>query len=93
MPTAQRRDPISDSFLRFNKDVKASTAAGDVHFPVDQFRENTNRFDPALAGLRTTFGVDRDDWAGLYFETLCVVSVASKNHPLQADCDVALAND
>jgi mono/diheme cytochrome c family protein len=91
VPTAERRDPISDSFVRFNKDVKASTAAGDVHFPLEQFKDNVNRFDRALAGFRTDFVVDRDDWTGEYLATLCVVSAPSRNRPLQADCDVALA--
>jgi serine/threonine-protein kinase len=92
VPTQERRDPISDSVLRFNRDVKAETAAGDVHFPLEAFKDNVNRFDPALAGLRTGFVVDRDDWAGEYLATLCVVAVAQRNQPLRADCDVALAD-
>jgi mono/diheme cytochrome c family protein len=93
VPTQERRDPISDSFLRFNKDVKAAGAAGDVHFPVDQFIDNVNRLDPALAGFRTGFVIDRDDWTGEYLASLCVVSVRNRNRPLQADCDIALADE
>jgi mono/diheme cytochrome c family protein len=91
VPTASRTDPISDSFLRFQRDVKVEVAAGDVHFPVEQFKRENNRFDADLAGLDSGFTVDRDDWSGLYLDTLCRVSVARENHPLQADCDAAAA--
>lgn len=87
VPTTGRTDPISDSFLRFNNDVKVQVAAGDVHFPVENFTREVSRFNPALAGFRTGFSVDRDDWAGLYLETLCVVQVVSENRPLAELCD------
>jgi hypothetical protein len=86
VPAGTRTDPVSDSFLRFQRDVKLEVAAGDVHFPRALFERENNRFDPALRGLKSGFAVDRDDWAALYTDTLCVVQVAARNRPLAELC-------
>jgi len=87
-------DPISDTFFRFDRDVLIADVAGDLLFgvdggrisPADALAENIARLDPALAGLDNGVPVDRDDWKGLYVNTLCITSVSEDNRPLAQEC-------
>jgi hypothetical protein len=70
----------------FDLDVDLGTAAGDLLFPADLMVNEINRLDPALSGLDDGFKIDRDDWGGLYVNSLCVVSVANQNRPSDRAC-------
>jgi len=82
-------DPISNTFIRFDKDVVINDVAGDLLFSVEELTQNIARLDPALAGLDNGVPVDRDDWKGLYINTLCITSVSQDNHPADAECIAA----
>jgi len=79
-------DPISDTFIRFDRDVTINDVAGDILFRVEELEQNIARLDPALAGLDNDVTVDRDDWKGLFVNTLCITSVSQDNHPLDQEC-------
>lgn len=87
---SRRTDPISDTFLRFQRRVEIDDVAGDLHFRADLLPRELVRLNPALAGLRSGFRIDRDDWSALYLESLCVMQVASSNRPLDDLCDDVL---
>jgi hypothetical protein len=86
VPTSQSGDPISTTFVRFDRDVDLQVVAGLVHFPADALENEVNRLDPALGGLDNGFRVDVDDFKALYANTLCVVSVANENRPADQVC-------
>jgi hypothetical protein len=86
VPTSQRADPISSTFVRFDRDVDLNVVAGLVHFPAEALENEVNRLDPALGGLDNGFKVDVDDFKALYANTLCVVSVANENRPADQVC-------
>jgi hypothetical protein len=79
-------EPITRVLDAFAADVDLAVVAGDTLFPEESLQNEVNRLDPALSGLDNGFRVDRDDWATLYVNTLCVVSVASENRPTDEVC-------
>jgi len=83
-------EPISRAFLRFDRDVAARAVAASLLVPEADFVASVNDLDPALSGLDNGFGVDRDDWDGLYLRTLCTLPNESANRPTAASCADAL---
>jgi len=79
-------DAISDTFIRFDRDVTIEAFAGDLHFPAEALANELPRLDPALSGLNDGISVDRDDIKGLYVNSLCVVTVADDNRPEDQEC-------
>jgi len=79
-------DPVSDTFVRFDKDVKIADFAGDLHYPLASLNRDIARLDPALSGLDNGKTVDRDDASGLYVNSLCITSVANENRPADQEC-------
>jgi hypothetical protein len=79
-------DPIADVLEAFDEDVDLATVAGDTLFPDELLAREIPRLDPALSGLDDGFSVDRDDWSALYVNTLCIVTVANENRPVDAVC-------
>jgi len=79
-------EPISAVLDQFAEDVDLADVGGDVLFPPDVLAGEVNRLDPALSGLDNGFRVDRDDWAALYVNTLCITSVAQENRPVDQVC-------
>jgi mono/diheme cytochrome c family protein len=79
-------DPVSDTFIRFDKDVKIADVSGFLAFPVENLENELARLDPALSGLDDGFGVDVDDFKGLYLESLCITAVGNENQPADAEC-------
>jgi len=79
-------DPVSDTFIRFDKDVRIADVAGFLHYPIDNLVRDIPRLNPALSGLDDGFGVDTDDFKGLYLESLCITAVADENQPADAEC-------
>jgi hypothetical protein len=86
VPSSLASEPISQTFVRFDRDVDLTVVAGLVGFPVDALKNEVNRLDPALSGLDNGFKVDIDDFKGLYANSLCVVSVANENRPADQVC-------
>jgi serine/threonine-protein kinase len=82
-------DPVSDVFLRFDRDVTLSVAAGDLGVTPDFLLRELNRLDPAL-GVLDTSTIDRDDFTDLYVASLCVLQVSSQNQPDLNVCQDAL---
>jgi len=83
-------DAISNVFLRFDQDVTLATAAGDLGLTPDTLDNNLDLLDPALAVLEQG-EIDRDDFAALYVNSLCILSVVNENVPVQQVCDDAEA--
>jgi serine/threonine-protein kinase len=79
-------DPVSDTFIRFDKDVRIADVAGFLHYPIENLERDIPRLDPALSGLDDGFGVDVDDFKGLYLESLCITAVGDENQPADAEC-------
>jgi len=79
-------DPISDTFIRFDKDVDLRSFAGDLAYPLASLERDIPRLDPALSGLDDGKTVDRDDAKGLYVNSLCITSVANDNTPADQEC-------
>jgi hypothetical protein len=81
-------DPISDTFLRFNADVRLADAAGDLGVPIDLLSRNLNRLDTSLRVLDGEVGValDRDVFSRLFVESLCVMQRSSANRPSDDLC-------
>jgi hypothetical protein len=70
----------------FDADVFLAGAAGDLLYPAENLQRDIPRFNPALSGLDDGFAVDRDDWATLYLESLCISAVADENRPTDEVC-------
>jgi serine/threonine-protein kinase len=79
-------DSISDTFIRFDKDVRIADVAGFLHYPIQNLERDIPRLDPALSGLDDGFTVDTDDFKGLYLQSLCITAVADENRPADAEC-------
>jgi len=74
-------DPVSRVFLRFDQDVRIETAAGDLGLTPDELDENLDILDPALGVLNNGGVIDRDDFAAVYVNSLCILSVVNENQP------------
>lgn len=79
-------DPISDTFVRFNRDVTILDAAADLGVTEELLRDNIRRLDPVLGRL-TALSIDRNDFSALFLESLCVMQRVSRNRPLDEVCD------
>jgi mono/diheme cytochrome c family protein len=86
----QGGDPVSTTWLRFDQDVELADAAGDVGVDPAQFRDDIDRLNPVVTVLKNGT-LDRDDWTGLYVNTLCLETTFNDNIPVQALCDAAQA--
>jgi serine/threonine-protein kinase len=80
-------DPISATFLRFDRDVTIADAAGDLGVSVDDLDGELNNLDETLQVLGNG-NIDRDDFTDVYVASLCVMSGLLDNQP-----DVDLCND
>jgi hypothetical protein len=93
VPTANA-DPINLAFVRFDRDVNLTTAAGDWGVSRDLLEDNLTRLsvevDPGL-NILAERTLDRDDFNNFYLASLCVLQANRENQPLVADCDDALA--
>jgi mono/diheme cytochrome c family protein len=84
-------EPVSSVFFRFDRDMKLADAAGDLGVGVEQLRDVLNLLDPALNVLDGGT-LDRDDFTAQYVDSLCRLSIANRNRPQQAICDIELGN-
>lgn len=86
-------EPISAVLDRFDRDVDIVAVGGDLLFPAEILENEVPRLDPALSALDDGLAVARDDWAALYLNTLCIISVANENRPTNEVCsDVGVFN-
>ena len=72
------RDPIDATFLEFDRDVDADTAAGELFIPTEELLANLNILDPAMAVLDGG-RLDRQDFDALYLDSLCIIAVVNEN--------------
>jgi len=79
VPT-ERRDPVSNTFLRFDGDVDLATAAGDLGVSPDELKRNLGSLDPSLRVLEK-LKIDRNAFTALFAESLCVMQTVSANAP------------
>jgi hypothetical protein len=79
-------DPVSDSFINFDKDVRIADVSGFLAYPIDNLTRDIPRLNPALSGLDDGFGVDIDDFKGLYLESLCITDIGNENQAADAEC-------
>jgi serine/threonine-protein kinase len=86
----QGGDPVSNVFLRFDQDVRAEDAAGDLGLTPDDLRDNLDLLNPVLSVLDRG-SIDRDDFTALYIDSLCRLSTPLENQPDVAVCDAAAA--
>jgi serine/threonine-protein kinase len=86
----QGGDPVSNVFLRFDQDVRAEDAAGDLGLTPDDLRDNLDLLNPVLSVLDRG-SLDRDDFTALYIDSLCRLSTPLENQPDVAVCDAAAA--
>jgi mono/diheme cytochrome c family protein len=81
-------DPVAAAFNQFNKDLGLSDAAGDLGVTPASLRVNLDLLPAALAVLGTGT-LTRDDFARLYVDSLCRISIALDNQPAPAQCEAA----
>ena len=83
-------DPVSATFLRFDRDMLIKDAAGDLGATIDELSDELDNLDPSLTVLdRGT--LDRDDFTAVYVDSLCVMSVVLENQPDADLCALAAA--
>jgi serine/threonine-protein kinase len=83
-------DPISATFLRFDRDVTINDAAGDLGVSVDDLEGELNNLDETLQVLGNG-NIDRDDFTDVYIASLCVMSGLLDNQPDVDVCNDAIA--
>jgi mono/diheme cytochrome c family protein len=82
-------DPISSTFLRFDRDMNIKDAAGDLGLTPDDLLRNLREINPVLTVLDGGV-IDRDDFTKFYVDSLCLLSASNENAPL---VDVCIAAD
>jgi hypothetical protein len=83
-------DPVSSVFLRFDQDMRLADAAGDLGLTPSDLQQNLNLLHPTLGALASGL-LDRDDFTGLFVDSLCQLSTPLENQPAPAVCDAAAA--
>jgi hypothetical protein len=78
-------EPITLTFAGYDRDVDLETAAGEFMMSPDDLRESLDLLAPEL-GVLNGGRIDRDDFAVLFVESLCILSVVNENMPLPGYC-------
>jgi hypothetical protein len=81
-------EPISATVDAYNRDVTLVDLAGEMMVPTDELLDNLDLLDPALAVLDGG-AMDRDDFAALFHQTLCILAVVNENVPDPELCDAS----
>ncbi|HTV17487.1 MAG TPA: hypothetical protein VMG12_02420, partial [Polyangiaceae bacterium] len=79
-------DPIHASFVAFDADVDADTAAADLYVSKDDLLNSLNLLDPAM-GVLDGGRMDRGDFEFFYLDSLCILGVVNNNTVASASCD------
>jgi hypothetical protein len=80
------RDPVDATFLEFDRDVDADTAAAELYVSTEELLSNLALLDPALAVLDGG-SVDRQDFDALYLDSLCILGVINENQVDPSLCE------
>jgi hypothetical protein len=72
------RDPVDATFLEFDRDVDAATAAAELYVTTEELLSNLGILDPAM-GVLDGGQLDRQDFDALYLDSLCVLGVVNEN--------------
>jgi mono/diheme cytochrome c family protein len=84
LPT-QGVDPVSAVWLGFDADVTLARAAGDLGLVATELKDNIDLLNPVASVLRAST-LDRDDFAGIFIDSLCILSTNLENQPDPAVC-------
>jgi mono/diheme cytochrome c family protein len=83
-------DPVSRVFQRYDLDLEINDVAGDLGFTPDQLGRDIRELNEAVQVIDQPGGsIDRDDWTQFFVNSLCILTVAQENAPLQDVCDQA----
>jgi len=70
-------DPLGALLLQFDRDLSETEMAGDLFVSQGDFEANRRLLSPVLS----VSAIDRDDFAALYLDSLCILSAAGENFP------------
>jgi len=79
-------DPVSQTFFRFDGDIKIEDAAGDLGVTTAQLERTIPLLDPALGVLQGGGQMDRDDFTAVYGASLCILGQVNDNQPTDDFC-------
>lgn len=78
-------EPITQACREYDRDMTIEDAAGELMVTREDLADNLALLDPSLDVLRNGL-IDRDDFANLYLQTLCILSVVNENQPSADVC-------
>jgi hypothetical protein len=78
-------EPITQAFSEYDRDMTIEDVAGELMVTREDLEDNLALLDPSL-GVLTDDSVDRNDFAALYLETLCLLSAVNENAPSPDVC-------
>jgi hypothetical protein len=74
-------EPIAVAFAEYDRDMVIEDVAGELMITKEQLERNMALLDPAFSVLEENGFMDRDDFALLFREALCTMSVVNENVP------------
>jgi hypothetical protein len=81
-------EPISATVDAYNRDVTLDDVAGDLMVPADELMDNLSLLDPAF-GVLDGGAMDRDDFAMMFHQALCILAAINENPPAPDLCEDA----
>jgi hypothetical protein len=78
-------EPITLAFEEYDRDLLLEDVAGELMTTKEQLRENLLLLDPAFSVLEDGL-MDRDDFAQLFRDALCTLTVVNENLPSPELC-------
>lgn len=79
-------EPISATADAYHRDVTLNDVAGELMVTPDELTENLKLLDPAFSVLDGG-AMDRDDFAMLFHQALCIFAAVNSNQPDPELCD------
>jgi hypothetical protein len=73
-------EPITTAFDEYDRDMAIEDVAGELMLPKEELEDNLVLLDPAFVVLEGGF-MDRDDFALLFADAFCTLSVVNDNVP------------
>jgi hypothetical protein len=78
-------EPISAAYAEYDRDLLLEDVAGELMITREALQQNIALLDPAFSVLEGGF-MDRDDFAQLFREALCVLTAVNENLPAPELC-------
>jgi hypothetical protein len=78
-------EPISQAYREYARDMTIEDVAGELMVSREELEDNLALLDPSL-GILSNGLIDRDDFATLYRQSLCILSVVNDNPPSPDVC-------